>query len=100
MHAPLPFLLVRLLISLSCLLVSVEGINILKYLFGLPCEPGGAADISDEKLNEVVNLLKTLEGNIAENENSTAIVGKSALDHVKCYHVYFHFFGISYSLEC
>ncbi|OAY73037.1 hypothetical protein ACMD2_02584 [Ananas comosus] len=62
---------------------SVEGINILKYLFGLPCEPGGAADISDEKLNEVVNLLKTLEGNIAENENSTAIVGKSALDHVK-----------------
>nr|CAD1833153.1 unnamed protein product [Ananas comosus var. bracteatus] len=61
---------------------SVEGINILKYLFGLPCEPGGAADISDEKLNEVVNLLKTLEGNIAENENSTAIVGKSALDHV------------------
>ncbi|XP_072967043.1 protein virilizer homolog isoform X2 [Typha angustifolia] len=75
-------------LSLSAICLALEGDNlegivILRCLFGLPYELEGAADSFHEKLNEVVNLIKTFEEKISENENLTTIIGKSTLHEVK-----------------
>ncbi|XP_073107829.1 protein virilizer homolog isoform X2 [Elaeis guineensis] len=68
-------------LSLSALSLSrdndaLDGISILKCLFGLLNDVGGAAISSDKKSNDVLDLIQKLEQRISEDENLTTTIGK------------------------
>ncbi|XP_038985471.1 protein virilizer homolog isoform X2 [Phoenix dactylifera] len=75
-------------LSLSALSLSrdsdaLEGILILKCLFGLLNDMDGAAISSDKKSNDVLDLIQKLEQSISEDENLTTTIGETGLHQVK-----------------
>ncbi|RLN42074.1 hypothetical protein C2845_PM01G37050 [Panicum miliaceum] len=70
-------------IALSQYGENLEGLLILRYLFGLPSDPSDSLESSGESLNEIASFLKTFEEKICQGfENSKTSVGKSLLPQV------------------
>ncbi|KAF8722237.1 hypothetical protein HU200_022545 [Digitaria exilis] len=70
-------------IALSQYGENLEGLLILRYLFGLPSDPSGSLNSSGESLNEIALFMKTFEEKICQGfENSKTYVGKSLLPQV------------------
>lgn len=70
-------------IALSQYGENLEGLLILRYLFGLPSDPSGSLESSGESLNEIALFMKTFEEKICQGfENSKTSVGKSLLRQV------------------
>ena len=65
---------------------SLEGLLILRYLFGIPSDPSDSLESSGESLNEIASFLKTFEEKICQGlENSKTSVRKSFLPQVYYY---------------
>ncbi|XP_010906480.1 protein virilizer homolog isoform X2 [Elaeis guineensis] len=62
---------------------ALDGISILKCLFGLMNDVDGAAISSDKKSNDVLDLIQKLEQRISEDENLTTTIGMTDLHRVK-----------------
>jgi hypothetical protein len=79
------------------LLFSLEGLLILRYLFGLPSDPSGSLiQSSGESLNDIALFMKTFEEKICQGfENSNTSVGKSLLRQV-----YYYIIMLSIFLDC
>ncbi|KAF8682053.1 hypothetical protein HU200_045513 [Digitaria exilis] len=70
-------------IALSQYGENLQGLLILRYLFGLPSDPSGSSNSSGESLNEIALFMKTFEEKICQGfENSKTYVGKSLLPQV------------------
>ena len=62
---------------------SLEGLLILRHLFGLPSDPSGSLESSGESPSEIELFMKTSEEKICQSfENSTTAVGKTLLRKV------------------
>lgn len=67
-------------ITLSQYGENLEGLLILRYLFGLPSDPSGSLESSGESLSEIELFMKTYEEKICQGiENSATAVGKTLL---------------------
>ncbi|EER93923.2 hypothetical protein BDA96_01G201900 [Sorghum bicolor] len=67
-------------ITLSQYGENLEGLLILRYLFGLPSDPSGSLESSGESPSEIELFMKTSEEKICQSfENSTTVDGKTLL---------------------
>ncbi|CAL4934424.1 unnamed protein product [Urochloa decumbens] len=70
-------------IALSQCGENLEGLLILRYLFGLPSDPSGSLESSSDSLSEIALFIKTFEEKICQGfEDSKTSVGKSLLHQV------------------
>ncbi|CAN6304538.1 unnamed protein product [Urochloa humidicola] len=70
-------------IALSQCGENLEGLLILRYLFGLPSDPSGSLESSSDSLSEIASFMKSFEEWICQClEDSKTSVGKSLLRQV------------------
>ncbi|CAN6292909.1 unnamed protein product [Urochloa humidicola] len=70
-------------IALSRCGENLEGLLILRYLFGLPSDTSGSLESSSDSLSEIASFMKTFEEKICQFlEDSKTSVGKSLLHQV------------------
>ncbi|CAL4917596.1 unnamed protein product [Urochloa decumbens] len=70
-------------IALSQCGENLEGLLILRYLFGLPSDPSGSFESSSDSLSEIALFMKTFEEKVCQGlEDSKTSVGKSLLRQV------------------